>query len=169
MRWYDSPVTRAFPTYPACPVCGDREVNPAALGVRWEWDEERACVVGRFRPGTEHAGYEGRLHGGILSSLLDECLAWACAVRRRTYCMTGELSVRFKAPARLGETIEITGRPLTSWGRYVRAAGQARTPSGELIATASSTFAALSREESLRLHAALRFLPGDLDILDGGS
>jgi len=162
-------VIRTFPSYPACPVCGDREVNPATLAVRWEWDEARRCVVGRFRPGAEHAGYEGRLHGGILSALLDECLAWACAVQRRTYCMTGELSVRFKVPASLGETIEITGRALTSWGPYVRAEGEARAPRGELIATASSTFATLSREESLRLHAALRFAPGDLDVLDGGS
>jgi acyl-coenzyme A thioesterase PaaI-like protein len=169
VRCYDSPVIRTFPSYPACPVCGDREVNPATLAVRWEWDEARRCVVGRFRPGAEHAGYEGRLHGGILSALLDECLAWACAVQRRTYCMTGELSVRFKAPARLGETIEITGRALTSWGPYVRAKGEARAPRGELIATASSTFATLSREESLRLHAALRFVPGDLDVLDGDS
>ncbi len=160
---------RTFPSYPACPVCGDREVNPAALAVRWEWDDERRCVVGRFCPGVEHAGYAGRLHGGILSALLDECLAWASAVERRTYCMTGELSVRFRVPAKLGEPIELTGRALTSWGPYVRAEGEARSPRGELIATASSTFAALSREESLRLQAALRFAPGDLDVLDGGS
>jgi len=77
--------------------------------------------------------------------------------------------VRFKMPARLGEPIELTGRALTSWGRYVRAEGEARSPRGELIATSSSTFAALSRDESLRLHAALRFAPGDLDVLNGGS
>ena len=158
---------RTFPTYPACPVCGDPTVNPAALAVRWGWDEERGCVVGRFCPGDEHTGYAGRLHGGILSALFDECLAWACAVKRRSYCMTGELSVRFKTPARLGETIEVTGRALTSWGPYVRAEGEARSPHGDLIASASSTFAALTREESLKLHAALHFAPDDWDVLEG--
>jgi acyl-coenzyme A thioesterase PaaI-like protein len=158
-------VLRTFPFYPACPVCGDRSVNPAALEVRWVWDEERRCVLGRFRPGDEHTGYAGRLHGGILSAVLDECLAWACAVERRTYCMTGELSVRFKTPAKLGESVELTGRAVTSWGPYVRAEGEARSAAGELIATASSTFAVLSREESLELRAALRFAPGDLDVL----
>jgi acyl-coenzyme A thioesterase PaaI-like protein len=148
-------------------VCGDPEVNPAALAVRWEWDDERRCVVGRFRPGAQHTGYAERLHGGILSALLDECLAWACAVERRRYCMTGELSLRFKVPARLGETIEITGRALASWGPYVRADGEARSPNGTLIATARSTFATLSLQESLRLRAALRFAPGDLDVLVG--
>ena len=79
--------------------------------------------------------------------------------------MTGELSVRFKAAAKLGESIELSGRALTSWGPYVRAEGEARSPAGELIATASSTFAVLSREESLALRAALRLAPGDLDVL----
>ena len=159
---------KTFPSYPPCPVCGDPKVNAGALGMRWEWDDRRRCVVGRFRPGGDHAGYAGRLHGGILSALFDECLAWACAVERRTYCMTGELAVRFKTPAKLGETIEVTGRALTSWGPYVRARGEARSPAGELIATASSTFAALSREESLRLNAALRFEHGDWDVLNDG-
>ncbi len=156
---------RPFPFYPACPVCGDRRVNPGALELRWAWDENRRCVVGTFRPAGLHAGYEGRLHGGILSAALDECLAWACAVEKRLYCMTGELSVRFKAPARLGEAVELTGRALASWGPYVHAEGEARSPRGELLARASSTFAALSREESLRLHSALRIAPGDMDVL----
>jgi acyl-coenzyme A thioesterase PaaI-like protein len=160
-------VLRTFPTYPLCPVCGDPKINPAALAVRWVWDEQRRCVVGRFCPDARHTGYAGRLHGGVLSALLDECLAWACAVERRTYCITGELSLRFKLPAKLGENIEVTGRALTSWGIYVRAEGEARSPGGELIATASSTFAALPREESLRLQAALRFAPGDWNILEG--
>jgi acyl-coenzyme A thioesterase PaaI-like protein len=159
-------VARTFPSYPACPVCGDPEVNAGALGVRWEWDERRGCVVGTFRPEEKHTGYAGRLHGGILSALFDECLAWACAVSRRTFCMTGELAVRFKSPARLGEAIEFTGRALTSWGPYVRAQAEARAPDGSLIATATSTFAALSREESLRLSAALRFEDGDWDVLN---
>jgi len=33
-------------------------------------DEEGRCVA-RFRPGPEHQGYPGQLHGGIISTLLD--------------------------------------------------------------------------------------------------
>lgn len=156
---------RPFPAYPACPVCGDADVNPAALGVRWFWDSDREVAVGRFTPGPLNAGYRGVLHGGVLTALLDECLAWACAVAKRAYCVTGELDVRFMTPARLGETIDVSARTLTAWGRYVRAEAEARAAGGELLARATSTFAALSREASLELHAALDLRPGDVDVL----
>lgn len=158
-------MSAGFPIYPGCPVCGDPAVNPAALGVRWRWDAERRAVAGEFTPGAAHTGYEGRLHGGILSSLLDEAMAWACAVERGSYCVTGELGVRFKAGARLGEPLQVSAQAGSGWGRYLRASAEARSPRGELIAEATATFAALPREDSLRLRAALRFAPGDLDVL----
>ncbi len=156
---------RPFPFYPACPVCGDRAVNPGALAVRWAWDDERRRAVGRFRPGAEHSGYAGQLHGGLLAALLDECLAWACAVEKGAYCVTGELDVRFRSPARLGETLEIAAWTVSSWGPYVRAEGEVLAPGREVLASATGTFAALSPAESRALHDALRLRPGDVDVL----
>jgi len=158
-------VLRPFPFYPACPVCGDRRVNPGALEVRWFWDDVRRRAVGRFRPGPEHTGYADVLHGGILSALVDECLAWACAVEKRTYCLTGDLQVRFRSTARLGETLEISAWAETSWGPYVRAHAEVASPAGDLVAGGSATFAALPREQSEALQAALTLRPGDVDIL----
>ncbi len=164
---YDAPVLRPFPYYPACPVCGERAVNGGALELRWAWDEERRRAVGRFRPGADHGGYSGQVHGGLLSAMLDECLAWACAVEKRAYCVTGDLHVRFHSPARLGETLEIGAWTVGAWGPYVRAEGEVVGPARERVASATGTFAALSRAQSLELHAALRLRPGDLDVLAG--
>jgi len=162
---YDSPVLRPFPSYPACPVCGEKSVTPGALGIRWTWDDARRRARGRFVPGPEHTGYAGVLHGGLLSAILDECLAWACAVEKRSYCLTGELNVRFREPARLGEAIEISAWTVAAWGPYVKAEAEALSPTGAPVASATATFAAMSREESRALHAALRLAPGDVDIL----
>ena len=155
-----------FPIYPGCPVCGDPAVNPASLAVTWEWDPVRRLVIGNFTPSNRHAGYAGRMHGGLLATLLDECLAWACAVELRSYCMTGDLRVRFRRPAELGETLEVHGATDGErWGRYIKARGDARSASGEIVAIASASFAALPREEALIMRQALRFQPGDLDVL----
>ncbi|MFH1176114.1 MAG: PaaI family thioesterase [Acidobacteriota bacterium] len=156
---------RRFPNYPDCPVCGDHEVNPVTLGVRWSWDDESQRVIGCFTPDRRHTGYAGRLHGGVLSALMDECLAWACAKERASFCITGELTMRFKLPALLGEEIALSGWVVTARGPYVRAAGETRGPDGRLIATAVGTFRALPREESEALAQSLRLAPGDVDIL----
>ncbi len=158
---------RPFPSYPACPVCGDPAANPATLGVTWAWDTDRGVVVGRFTPGPLHTGYAGVVHGGLISALLDECLAWACAVTMHAYCMTGELDVRFTAPAPIGEALELRAWSVHSWGRYVRAQAEARSPQGELLASATATFVALEPARSAALHAALRLRPGDFDVLAG--
>ncbi len=106
------------------------------------------------------------MHGGIVASLLDECLAWACAVGRGTYFVTGELKVRFKASARLGHELEVRGRAAgAAWGPYLKAAGELRAPGGALLASATAIFSALPRGESLAMREALEFQPGDLDVL----
>ena len=158
---------RWFPFYPACPVCGDRAVNPGSLELRWAWDPETRKTVGRFRPGPEHTGYAGMLHGGLLSAILDECLAWACAVEKRGFCVTGDFHVRFKSPARLGETLRFAGWTVDSWGPYASAEGEVLTPEGGLVASATAIFSALSREQSEILQGGLLLRPGDIDILTG--
>jgi acyl-CoA hydrolase len=111
-------------------------------------------------------GYAGRMHGGLLPALFDECLAWACAVRAGTYCVTGDLSVRFKGPIPLHEPLTVTGRTTDFWGPYLKATGEALSESGELLATATAVFSTLPRAESALLHDALTFAPGDWDVLN---
>lgn len=147
-------------------MCGDRTLHPGSLGVTWWWDEAVLEAFGSFSAGSGHAGYAGRVHGGVLASLLDECMAWACAVRRGSYCVTGDLRVRFKEPAPLAESLEVRARVAgATWGPYLQAEGEIRTDSGVVVATASASFAALPRDQALRLREGLRFLPGDLDVL----
>jgi acyl-coenzyme A thioesterase PaaI-like protein len=54
-----------------CFVCGID--NPIGLHLSFYTDDEGRCIA-RFRPGPEHQGYPGHLHGGIISTLLDEAM-----------------------------------------------------------------------------------------------
>ena len=157
---------RSFPAYPRCPVCGDPAVNPAALGVRWFYDEEAGRVVGTFTGGRNHSGYADAMHGGIVASLLDECLAWACAVGRGTYFVTGELTLKYKRAAPLDSAITISGAVVEARGPYVRATGEARLGDGTLLASAVGTFAAMPRGKALELRAGLVLGPDDIDVLE---
>lgn len=146
-------------------MCGDPTVNPATLSMRWWWDAAESCVRGTFTPDHRHTGYAGMMHGGVLSALLDECLAWAAAVQMRTYCVTGELIVRFKAPATLGQPFEMSARAATSRGPYARVEAEVRAADATLIASAEGTYVALPREQALTMRSALRLTDDDLDVL----
>jgi len=137
--------------------------------MRWRWDAADQTVRGTFLPAERHAGYEGQLHGGVISALFDEYLGWAAAMDRRSYFVTGELAVRFKRPVTIGHRIELVAKVGEARGPYARATGEARNEAGLLLATAQGLFRGVSRERALEVRRCLRFQPGDLDVLAGGA
>ena len=50
-----------------CYVCGKN--NPIGLGVDFEINREQRSISAKFTPSDNHQGYEGIVHGGILSTL----------------------------------------------------------------------------------------------------
>ena len=66
-----------LPNSARCFVCGDS--NPRGLRMRFQREGE--LVVARFTPEADHQGYDDRVHGGVLSAVLDEMMVWACYVR----------------------------------------------------------------------------------------
>ena len=91
----------------SCYVCGKK--NPAGLGVAFEIDKDARSIRARFTPLPSHQGYEGIVHGGILSALLDEAMA-KLAYSLGIPAVTAEMTVKFRSPASPGEELSISGR-----------------------------------------------------------
>ncbi len=89
----------------SCFVCG--ESNPFGLKLRFETDGR--MVQTRFVPGVEHIGFKGVVHGGIMATVLDEIMVWACAVPTRKFAYCAELTVRYLQPVAPGAEIVVTG------------------------------------------------------------
>ena len=53
-----------------CYACGD--LNPIGLRLRFHMEDDWA--VAAFEARREHQGYPGFIHGGIVSTLLDEAM-----------------------------------------------------------------------------------------------
>src|SRR5882724_1411128 len=105
--------TRDMETLPhthSCFVCGD--TNPIGLKLRFEKDG--AVVRTRFTPATGHAGFRGVVHGGILSTVLDEIMVWACAVNSGRFAYCAELTVRFHQPACPGDELSISAELISN-------------------------------------------------------
>jgi acyl-coenzyme A thioesterase PaaI-like protein len=89
----------------ACFACG--EDNAKGLRIRYELqkDGEMAAV---WMPGAEWEGFQGIVHGGIVSTVLDEAMSKAVAATGHE-ALTAELRVRFRRQVACGKPFRIRG------------------------------------------------------------
>lgn len=120
-----------------CFACGER--NPDGLRLKIAYPEPGRCRM-EFVPERKYQGWEGVLHGGIIATILDEALAHALGGSERgsgEAAVTAEMTVRFKKPVRIGETVIVEGRVLRVKGRIVDCEGVIRDESGQELASAA--------------------------------
>jgi acyl-coenzyme A thioesterase PaaI-like protein len=125
-----------------CFGCGDD--NPIGLHLRFaaEGDSVRAS----FTPNSDHQGFGDIVHGGIISTILDEAMAWATA-HAGVWAMTGEMRVRFRRPLNIGEPTVVTARVSGVRGRLVTTASElVVVRDASPVATATATFVTVDAE-----------------------
>jgi uncharacterized protein (TIGR00369 family) len=81
-----------------CFVCGEK--NPHGLHLKFSLHEGK--VSSEFIPQKIHQGYKDIVHGGIISTLLDEAMVKA-ALMQGIPAITAEITVRFRNPLMVGE------------------------------------------------------------------
>ena len=92
-----------LPHTKSCFVCGLN--NP--LGLKLDFETDGQIVRARFAPRPEHVGFSETIHGGIISTVLDEAMVWAVGVRTKRFSYCAELNVRFLQPARPHEELTV--------------------------------------------------------------
>lgn len=114
----------------------------------------RAARPAEFIPNEALEGYKGLLHGGILSSLLDEVMIKA-VLAKGVLCVTAELAVRYKKPAALAERLSLFGYIEKENGRIYTTKGWAKNRKGELVAEAAGKYFIPKPEDMKRLKESL--------------
>ncbi len=117
-----------------CLGCGS--ANPNELGVRLRAEGGR--LRGRVRFGELLSGAPGYVHGGAVATVLDDALGTIPMVMG-TPAVTANLNVDFRAPIRLGTTVDITAWLVQREGRKIFAAGELRA-GDTLVAEATGLF-----------------------------
>ena len=120
----------------------------AAAGPSWS-------STGRFE------GWEGIAHGGIVTTILDEVMAWAL-VDNDSWGVTARMQVEFKRPVPIGRPIRGEGRVVDVRRRIVRAEGVlVDAGDGTVLATAEATFVAApeDRKQALKERYGFRLEP----------
>jgi len=139
---------RELPHTHSCFVCG--ESNAVGLKLRFETDGH--IVRTRFRPQPGHVGFRGVVHGGLVATVLDEIMVWACAVRTRHFAYCADLQVRFLKPVRPGESVIVQGELAANRkGRIYEARADLRAESGETLAEASGKYLPIRSGEAAEM------------------
>ena len=125
-----------FETYGNCFVCGEK--NPGGLQLSFQIDEEKQTLKTIFVGKPVFQGYDGIVHGGIISTLVDEAMA-KLAYELGYNAVTASLEVRFKKPAPILEPLLVYGEITEVKRKIVKAKAAITREDGTILAVGTST------------------------------
>ena len=134
---------RKQPNSSMCFVCGLD--NPLGLHLAF-YEDGDGTVICELTPPAEYQGYPDRVHGGIVTALLDEVLGRA-AIARDVWASTAKLEVRYRQPVPLQQPTTVRGRLTRLRGRVVEACGEVLLADGSLAAEARAVLVRISEDE----------------------
>ncbi len=123
-----------------CFACGPD--NP--IGLKLKFTPIPNGVKTIFTPSNAYQGFENIIHGGIVATLLDEAIAWACRICG-VDTVTGELTVRYKKPLIADQPVIITGIVDKNKEKVLYGSASIKDQQGNVIATANAKMVRANR------------------------
>ena len=120
--------------YSMCFGCGPD--NPIGLKLKFEWDGTTARA--EFTPNEVYQGWNGFLHGGIVTCILDEALCYA-AVFSGVFTVTAKLEARLKRLSPIDEPLIVTSPIVKKNKRLIETRADICLRDGTRIAEGTST------------------------------
>ena len=139
-------VTGKQPNSRMCLVCGLK--NPFGLHAAfYELDNKEILSV--FAPREQHQSYPGRLHGGIISTILDESIGRAIMMHSddEVWGVTVDLQVRFKKPVPLDGELRVVGRITKDSSRFFEGSGELLLADGTVAAEGHGRYLKVSLDK----------------------
>jgi uncharacterized protein (TIGR00369 family) len=150
-----------LPHTPGCLVCGHDNTFGLQLSLFVAPDTGIVSVDFAARP--EHIGFEGIVHGGLIATVIDEAMVWAATWSGKRFCVCGELSVRFRRPAQIGEPLHVEARVEFARPKLVQTACTIRTTEGGIVAAGEGKYVPMALEKS---HEVMRTFVDDPETRD---
>lgn len=122
-----------------CFACGPGNPQGLYLQPRREGD----LIVAEFMPGTWHEGWQGVVHGGILTTILDETMAYALFLEGYEG-LTARMDLRYRASVRTGDQLRVEARIVNRRRRVVDMDGVILR-AGEVVLEGSARFMIVGR------------------------
>jgi len=151
-----------LPGYKKCFFCGAATGGPA---MELHYGEEN--VFCKFVAREKFQGYDGMLHGGIVTGILDEVMWWALFMEKRAVCATSKIEVRFNRPILCGNSYVAFGSLIKENGRTYQMSGCIEDEKGRVCARSAGSFRKIEKFtlDDVVKHLDFRGVPPDIRSL----
>ena len=131
-----------------CFACGPEN----KYGLRMNFESNGAMLRSRLTLEKQFCGWSNLIHGGILSTILDETMSWTVISLTGSFMLTKGMQVNYLKPVRVGMTVTATGQITKRIGdRKVEVEAEIADQDGRICATSSGEFVLFGREQFLRM------------------
>jgi uncharacterized protein (TIGR00369 family) len=122
---------------------GCSPVNPSGLQMKFYTSE--SAVHSKLTVPGHLCGWNNLVHGGVLTTIMDEIMSWAAIYLLKQVPMTKSISVDFLKPVYVGRTLQVQGTVLEKTGKHeVLMEGKIFNEDDACCAKATGTFAVFS-------------------------
>ncbi len=112
-----------------CFACGPK--NPIGLKLKFVFDGE--TLKTDFTPKKEHQGYFNIVHGGIITTLLDEVMV-QLAIYMEMPAVTAQMDIRLKKPLEVGGKVTVIAEMLKETRKTFESYAKVITEDGVIVA-----------------------------------
>lgn len=124
--------------------------NP--IGLHMEFYEDGDDIVSTWHPGEYFQGWVDTMHGGILSTLIDEICGWVVWRKKQTSGFTTNLSVKFRKKISTNEpALTIRAHIIKQVRNFLFIHAEITNGAGELCTEGEATYILLNAEQSQAL------------------
>lgn len=138
---------RKQPNSRMCFICGERNIGGVKVSF-YEMDD--GTLEGRFAAQDIHQGYPGRIHGGVVSGILDETIGRTIRSldgHEDLWGITIELKTHFIQPLPVKVDLIASASLTKNSKRYFEGKGEIYLPDGSLAVEATGSYLKYSRKQ----------------------
>lgn len=122
-----------------CFACGEK--NPFGLHLKFEMTGD-ILTTKKIVP-REFQGYEGIVHGGIVTTLLDEAMSKFIQEKFHEQALTGRLEIRYRHPTPTNQELKISAWQESQRRNIISMKSKIETEDGTITAEAAAKFAVM--------------------------
>ncbi|HPB81869.1 MAG TPA: PaaI family thioesterase [Spirochaetota bacterium] len=118
-----------------------------SVGLRMEFFSDDKEVVSHVTVPAHMCGWDTMVHGGIISTIMDEIMSWTTIYLMKSFILTKSMNVDFLKPVYIETPLKVIGNVVEKINdREALTRGELYNDQGVLCARSTGTFALLSPE-----------------------